>query len=77
MHTHVLYWLDNIRIYHSHAEGMLNAILLLSELFSKKNIKFRSSKCWFFANEILWCDKVLSSEGICFDPRRIDGIPQM
>ena len=40
-------------------------------------MKLYPNKCCFFATLIRWCGRLLSSAGVRFDPRRIDGIQKM
>ena len=46
-------------------------------MFKDRNLKLHPEKCCFFATSIRWCGRLLSSAGVRFDPRRIDGIQKM
>ena len=37
-------------------------------------LKLNPSKCAFFATEVVWCGKKISSKGISHDPKRLEGL---
>lgn len=75
--SQVLFWLDDILIHHATLYGLLSAISKQLTLFKTINIKLHPEKCCFFSTSIRWCGRLLSRDGIRFDPRRIDGIQKI
>ena len=73
----VLYWLDDILLHDKTIKGLFKSMEKLFSIFKDRNLKLHPEKCCFFATSIRWCGSLLSSAGVRFDPRRIDGIQKM
>lgn len=52
-------------------------IRLFFDFCLQRNLKLNPSKCVLFATSVRWCGRVISADGVRFDPRRIDGIRNM
>lgn len=55
LHIHALFWLEDIIVHHPNADGFLQAVRLLLELFRKNNIKLHPVKSSFKVNCINLC----------------------
>lgn len=73
----VLLWLDDILAHAPTTIELLTAIRLFFELCSERNLKLHPAKCVLYSRSIRWCGRVITADGIRFDPRRIDGIQNM
>lgn len=77
LRPHILFWLDDILLHSRTIDDHLDAIRLLFSFCKKFNFKLHPAKCNIFSTCIRWCGRLLSSKGIRFDPRRIDGLRNM
>lgn len=73
----VLLWFDDILVHVGNIRDHLGALTKLFGFFKSFNFKFHPFKSVLFARSARWCGHILSSEGIRFDPRRINGIRQI
>ena len=73
----LLVWLDDCLLYSKTEEEHLKYLRMFFQLCRDYNLKLNPLKCRLFAKEINWCGRVLSSTGIRFDPRRIQGLKDM
>ena len=70
-------WLDNILLHHSTIIGLLKAIGELFKLRADCKIKLHHGKCVLFATLTRWCVRLVSADGIRYDPKRLDGLLKM
>jgi transposase InsO family protein len=73
----LLHWLDDVLLHHSTVEGLLDAVRQFLLLCVKLNLKLHPAKSVFFATSVRWCGRLISAEGIRYDPRRLEGLLQM
>lgn len=74
---HFLLWLDDMLLHHHSIDGFLNTIELFLTTCENNNIRLHPEKCIFFAKEIRWYGRLISSEGVKFDPRRLSSLLDM
>jgi hypothetical protein len=73
----ILAWLDDILV---HAVTELELLTHLRALFlicRQYNLKIHPVKCSLYATKLRWCVRLLSATGVCFDPRRVQGLRDM
>lgn len=70
-------WVDDILLHCKTTRELLRAIRNLFQLCAHYNIKLHPDKCVLFCNETRWCGRIVSKDGIRFDPRRLEGIQNM
>lgn len=70
----VLLWLDDILVHAINTKAHLAAVVKLFYFCKGLKLKLRPSKCVIFARMVRWYGRILSSDGIRFDPRRIEGL---
>ena len=58
-------------------QGLLAAVQKLLQVCTEWNIKLHPGKCVLFATQLRWCGRLLSSEGIRYDPKRLSGLLRM
>lgn len=75
--AYLLYWLDDLLLHHSTVDCLLKAIRELLALCSERNIKLHPGKSILFASTVRWCDRLVSADGIRYDPRRLEGLLNM
>lgn len=73
----LLNWLDDIQLYDPTVLGLLKFIRQLLGLCVRKNIKLSPAKCILFAVSLQWCGRLVSTDGIRYDPSGLDGLLQM
>lgn len=74
LRSNVLWWLDDILIHAETVTEHFNAVSLFFSFCVQHNFKMHPGKCTLFATSIRWCGRVISADGISFDPRRMEGI---
>ena len=72
-----LLWLDDVLGHASTVDELLTIIRQFFDYCSQRNLKLHPAKCVLYKTEIRWCGRILSKDGVRFDPRRIDGIRDM
>lgn len=72
--SHFLHWLDDILLHDRTVPGLIKSIRNLFGLCVQYNIKLHPAKSIMFAKSIRWCGRVISADGIRYDPRRLDGL---
>ena len=77
LQCNILIWLDDILLHAENTERLLMAIQKFFGLCVEYNIKLHPGKCTLFSKEIRWCGRLISAEGIRYDPRRLDGLLSM
>lgn len=73
----LLIWLDDILIHAPTVENLMQSIQSFFGLCAEYNIKLHPAKCTVFAKEIRWCGRLISADGIRYDPRRLEGLLNM
>lgn len=73
----VLFCLDDILIHTPTTERLQESIRSFFSLCVDHNIKLHPAKCVLFAKEIRWCGRFISSEGVRYDPRRLNALLSM
>ena len=72
-----LLWLDDVLLHAKTIPELLQAIEMLFGMCAEQNIKLHPAKCILFAKSIRWYGRLISSEGIRYDPRRMEGLLSM
>ena len=70
----IISWLDDILLHHHTADGVVQAIKDLVEVFANHNLKHHSRRCVQFSKDIRWCGRIVSYAGIRYDPSRLEGL---
>ena len=65
----ILQWLDDLLGHAKTVEELLYLLRQLFELCRKYGIKLHAAKCNWFKTTVKWCGRLISEEGIRFDPR--------
>ena len=73
----LLLWLDDILLHKSSISGLLESLQKFFAYCVEYNLKLHPSKCILYVTEIRWCGRIISEQGIKFDPRRLSGLVQM
>lgn len=74
---HILLWLDDVLQHAATPEKLLDVLEGFFAFCVKFNLKLHPAKCTLYTREVRWCGRIISAEGIRFDPRRISGIKEM
>lgn len=72
-----LIWLDDLLLHRQTPEELLDSIEEFFKICVKYNLKLHPGKCVLFANDIRWCGRLISADGVKFDPRRMGGLVTM
>jgi RNase H-like domain found in reverse transcriptase/Reverse transcriptase (RNA-dependent DNA polymerase)/Integrase core domain/Integrase zinc binding domain/Chromo (CHRromatin Organisation MOdifier) domain len=74
---HLLAWLDDLLLHSSTEVDLLQTLREFFTICLAKNIKLHPDKCCLFALTLRWCGRLISAEGVNFDPRRVQGLRDM
>ena len=77
LRDNILCWLDDILLHAATVEKLLESVQSFFNLCAEYNIKLHPAKCILFTEEIRWCGRLISAEGVRYDPRRLDGLLTM
>jgi len=77
LRPNILCWLDDILIHAPTVEKLFEFISMFFKLCVDYNIKLHPAKCILYTTEICWCGRLISANGIRYDPRRLDGLLTM
>lgn len=70
----LLKWLDEILLHSPNEVVLLDNVLAMFKYCNYRQIKLHPLKCLPFAKEARWCVRIISSDGIKYDPRRMQGL---
>ena len=73
----LLSWLDDLLLYASCPEELLTAIESFLSLCLKHRLKLHPQKCILFTVKIKWCGRIITRQGIRFDPSATDALLSM
>jgi RNase H-like domain found in reverse transcriptase/Reverse transcriptase (RNA-dependent DNA polymerase)/Integrase core domain/Integrase zinc binding domain len=77
LNTHILAWLDDLLLHAASPGELLVYLRRFFNLCRNFNIKLHPGKAVLFATTVRWCGRLISSEGVKFDPSRIQGLLDM
>ncbi|OWZ12899.1 Retrotransposon protein, Ty3-gypsy subclass [Phytophthora megakarya] len=61
-------WIDDLLGYGKSDEGLLALLKKMLMTCADKGLKPNPKKCSFYLREGLWCDRLISGEGVRHDP---------
>jgi hypothetical protein len=73
----ILAWLDEILLHAVKELELLTHLLALFLIRRQYNLKLHPGKCSLYATKLRWCGRLISPTGVCFGPRRVQGLRDM
>lgn len=73
----VLAWLDDILGFAVSDAALLIVLENFFSMCASYNLKLHPGKCELYSDVVRWCGRLISKEGIKFDPRNMDGLLNM
>ena len=70
-------WLDDLLLYSATISELYDLLEWVLQKAAKVGLKFSPNKLVLFAQEIKWCGKIITPEGIKVDPMRIEALVNM
>ena len=70
----LLFYLDDICIFSSSVDEMLNRIEMVLKHLQDFNLKIKPKKSFFFQSKVLFLGHILSKEGISLNPEKIQKV---
>lgn len=74
---HMLQWLDDFLIYTKTEKDLLENIRAFLTVCHDIGFKVNPAKSCFFCKEVKFCGRIISREGVRFDPRNIEALLSM
>ena len=73
----ILQWLDDLLMHCPTPQDLLTTLESFFQLCRQHNIKLHARKCKFYLPEVTWCGRLISQDGVRFDPRNYAAITDM
>jgi hypothetical protein len=73
----ILAWLDDLLMYAMNEPALLKLLRLFFQLCRDYNLKLHPGKCVLFSKMVRWCGRLISFNGVRFDPRRVQALHDM
>ena len=73
----LLGWLDDMLFFSKTIEELLQTLRLFFIICKKHNLKIHAEKCDFFLKKVQWCGRVVSSEGVQLNPRKLNALLEL
>ena len=70
-------WLDDFNLYAINEAELLELLEQFFSICKAHNLYLSARKCVFFAKEIKWCGRIITSDGYKMDPSNISGLKDM
>ena len=75
--THCAVWIDDVIVYAKTAKEYADVLGQMFDLLEDKDWKLSLKKSKLFSEEIKWCGRIITAEGIKHDPTRIQALCDM
>ena len=75
--THCAVWIDDVIVYAKTAKEYADVLGQMFDLLEDKGWKLSLKKSKLFSEEIKWCGRIITAEGIKHDPTRIQALCDM
>ena len=73
----LLQWLDDMLIHCRSPDQLLQVLRTFFLICRKHGFKLHAKKCKLYLEEVKWCGRLISKEGIKLDPRRLQALLDM
>jgi hypothetical protein len=73
----ILAWLDDLLMHAMDEPALLKLLRLFFQLCRDYNLKLHPGKCVLFSKMVRWCGRLISFNGVSFDPRRVQALHDM
>jgi Reverse transcriptase (RNA-dependent DNA polymerase) len=73
----ILAWLDDLLMHAIDENALRKLLCLFFKLCRDYNLKLHPGKCVLFSKNVRWCGRLISSDGVRFDPRRVQALHDM
>ena len=69
-----LLWLDDVLIYAKTEAELVSLVAKFLARVAEYGVKLNPAKCDLFLTEVKWCGKLISYDGVRYDPARIEAL---
>lgn len=73
----LLYWVDDFLLHASSVSDLIRYLEKFFKVCAERNIKLQPAKCTLFTQTVRWCGRLITPDGIRFDPARLEGLLNM
>lgn len=73
----MLKWLDDILLHASDMDDFLEGLERFLKFCLEHNLRLHPKKCTLFTKSVKWCGRIISEEGVTFNPRGKEALLQM
>ena len=73
----ILAWLDDLLMHAIDEHALLKLLRRFFQMCRDYNLKLHPGKCVLFSKMVRWCGRLISFNGVRFDPRRVQALHDM
>ena len=73
----VVCWLDDLLGYAPTTRKLLDLLRRVFQICEERGLKLNPRKCEFFRQQLRWCGKLLSADGISADPKKVETLHRL
>jgi hypothetical protein len=73
----VMVWLDDLLPSSTDEQELLKVHQQFFELCRTNRVLLHAAKCEFFCVQVRWCGRIISADGVKYDPRHLQGLLDM
>ena len=77
LHSNSIIWLDDIILYASSPQQLMHYIYLFFQMCRYYNLSIHPHKCILYTTTIRWCGRLITPEGIKYDPSNYSALQSM
>lgn len=75
--VNILCWLDDILLHCENISDMPDSIESFFDMCAKYNLRLHPGKCVLFSSSVRWCGRLISKDGVRYDPRGLNALQPM
>jgi hypothetical protein len=75
--SNIKVWLDDFLPYTKTEDDLLATLNFFFKKCQEHGLKLHASKCWLFATAMRYCGRLITKDGVCFDPKNMEELQIM
>jgi RNase H-like domain found in reverse transcriptase len=75
--SNIKVWLDDCLLHTKTEDDLLATLNLFFKQCQEHGLKLHASKCVLFATTVRYCGRLITKDGVCFDPKNMEALQTM
>jgi hypothetical protein len=75
--SNIKVWLDDCLLHTKTEDDLLSTLNSFFKQCQKYGLKLHASKCWLFATTVRYCERLITKDGVNFDPKNMEALQTM